>query len=235
MLTLDDVALRRDASFELVVRHFAVAPGEAVAIVGQSGSGKSTCLDIMAGILKPDRAQRFTFHHAEDAPISLADLWQRHDRGGLRNWRARHLGYVLQTGGLVPFLSLADNVGLPLRLLGRREPGRVQELLQALGLDGLGRRKPRHVSIGQRQRAALARALAARPALLLADEPTASLDRDSAETVMGLLTSAARRENAALVMVTHDRDLAVRHGLRIATCASGGALGLSVLDDRETN
>lgn len=215
------------------MRHFRVTRGEAVAIVGQSGSGKSTCLDIMAGILKPDRAQGFTFQHQGDAPVSLADLWQRQDRTRLRDWRAHHLGYVLQTGGLVPFLSLADNIDLPLRLLGRHEPARVQELLAALGLSGLGGRKPRHVSIGQRQRAALARALAARPALLLADEPTASLDPASAETVMSLLTNAARREGAALVMVTHDRGLAARHGLRIAACAPGSAPGLSVLDDRE--
>lgn len=231
LLLLEETGFTRDATFALRIRHLAVHPGEAVAIVGRSGSGKSTCLDIMAGILRPGESGTFRFRSG-DAGLSLAALWARGDQPALRRWRSHHVGYVLQTGGLVPFLSLAANIALPLGLAGAGGPERVQHLLQALGLAGLGGRKPRQVSIGQRQRAALARALAIRPALLLADEPTASLDEETAEAVMREMTGLARDERSALVMVTHDPDLARRHGLRLVHCGQGEQSGLSVIDDR---
>jgi putative ABC transport system ATP-binding protein len=233
LLALEEVEVRRGASFRMLVRHLAVEPGEAVAVVGASGSGKSTCLDVMAGILRPSRAGRFEVRAGgEGAPVSVAALWEEPHQQCLRELRGRVLGYVLQTGGLIPFLSIEENVELPLRRVGRRDPERVRTLLKLLGLADLGPRKPREVSIGQRQRVAVARALAHRPALVLADEPTASLDPDTATEVMTLLAATARHEGAALVMVTHDRELAERHGLRIATCAPAAEPGLSVLCDR---
>jgi putative ABC transport system ATP-binding protein len=233
LIALEDVLARRGPTFRMALRHFTVAPGEAVAIVGRSGSGKSTCLDVMAGILRPDAGGRFEMRVGPGpVPVSVPELWATPRQDGLRELRGRHLGYVLQTGGLVPFLSIGENIELPIRRSGRRDPGRVAVLLERLGLAGLGNRKPRAVSIGERQRAAVARALAHRPALVLADEPTASVDPETAETVMTLLTTAARQEGAALVLVTHDLELARMHGLRITICASGDAPGLSVLDDR---
>ena len=233
LIFLENVLVRRGSSFRVAVRHFTVGPGESVAIVGRSGSGKSTCLDVMAGILRPDEGGRFEMRlKAEAAPISVPALWAAPRQDGLRELRGRHLGYVLQTGGLVPFLSIGENIELPIRRAGRRDASRVVALLERLGLAGLGDRKPREVSIGQRQRAAVARALAHRPALVLADEPTASVDPETAETVMTLLTTAARQEGAALVVVTHDLELVRMHGLRITSCASGDEPGLSVLDDR---
>ncbi len=233
LILIENVLARRGPSFRVALRHFTVAPGKSVAVVGRSGSGKSTCLDVMAGILRPDEGGRFELRPGtEAAPISVPELWAAPRQDGLRELRGRHLGYVLQTGGLVPFLSIGENIELPIRRAGRHDPGRVAALLERLGLEGLGDRKPRQVSIGQRQRAAVARALAHRPALVLADEPTASVDPETAEAVMTLLTTAARQEGAALVVVTHDLELARMHGLRLAICASGAEPGLSVLDDR---
>jgi putative ABC transport system ATP-binding protein len=232
VLALEEVEAKRGGSFRLLVRHFAVASGEAVAIVGRSGSGKSTCLDVMAGILRPARVGRFEICPDGEAAISVAGLWGSPDQVALRELRGRRLGYVLQTGGLVPFLSIAANVELPLRRMDRRDQARVAALLDRLGVTVLEARRPREVSIGQRQRAAVARALAHAPAVVLADEPTASLDPDTAEAVMGVLRDSAAREGAALIVVTHDRDLAQRHGFRVAACVSAGEPGFSVLDDR---
>ena len=107
LIFLENVLVRRGPSFRVAVRHFTVAPGESVAIVGRSGSGNSTCLDAMAGILRPDDGGRFEMRlRAEAAPISVPALWAAPRQDALRELRGRHLGYVLQTGGLVPFLSI---------------------------------------------------------------------------------------------------------------------------------
>src|SRR4051794_24999182 len=115
VMVLEDVEATRGSSFRLLVRHLAVGPGEAVAIVGRSGSGKSTCLDVMAAILRPTRAGRFEIRPGGDgeAVIPVAQLWEAGYQRRLRELRGRRLGYVLQTGGLVPFLSIAANVELP--------------------------------------------------------------------------------------------------------------------------
>ena len=233
LMALENVLARRGPSFRMVLRHFTVAAGEAVAIVGRSGSGKSTCLDVMAGILRPDEGGRFEMRIGpEAAPISVPELWATPRQDGLRELRGRHLGYVLQTGGLVPFLSVAENVELPIRRAGRRDPGRVVQLLERLGLAGLGDRKPRQVRSANGSGRRSPGPLAGRRPWCWRTSRTASVDAETATTVMTLLTTAARQEGAALVVVTHDFELAQLHGLRIARCASGGEPGLSVLDDR---
>lgn len=201
-----------------------VRAGDRLAIVGGSGSGKSTVLDMLAGVLRPARAQAFA---AGDADLAAA--WARDDQSALRSYRAATLGYVLQTGGLAPFLSIEENVALPFWRDGRAPEG-VEALLRDLGLWELRRRAPARVSVGQRQRAAIARALATRPALILADEPTASLDADTAENVMATLVGAADARGAALICVTHDPALAERHGLTLLHCRRTGP-GRSALDD----
>lgn len=231
VLELRSVVAKRGADFRVDIAELAVARGEAVAIVGPSGSGKSTVLDVLACTLAPVEAAQFMCSARGEA-LDLGAIWRRDDTDALRRYRARMVGYVLQTGGLVPFLSLGDNVSLPFWRDGKANGAAVQQVLAELGITALASRMPRHVSVGQRQRAAIARALVGDPPILLADEPTASLDADTAETVMALLVAAARGRGAALVMVTHDPALARRHGLRIATCGAAGP-GLSRLASAE--
>lgn len=224
VLSLRGVVATR-GEFAAEVPALDVRAGDRLAVVGGSGSGKSTVLDMLAGVLRPTSAQLF---RADGVDIAAA--WARNDQSALRAYRAQMLGYVLQTGGLAPFLSIEDNVALPFWRDGRAPVG-VDDLLRDLGLWELRARAPAKVSVGQRQRAAIARALAGAPALILADEPTASLDADTAETVLETLVAAAESRGAALICVTHDPALAERHGFTLLHCRRVGP-GRSALDER---
>ncbi len=181
-----------------------VAPGEFVAIVGESGVGKSTLLNCMAGLDSWDEGM-----------ISLngADLGSMSDddRALLRR---EHVGFVFQAFHVLPHLDVAQNVALPLLLLGQhgnaKANARVQAMLGAVGLEGLGARLPQQLSGGQLQRVAIARALIHRPGLLLADEPTGNLDPTTAAKVMDALILQTRQHGASLVLVTHSQAAANR-------------------------
>lgn len=179
----------------------AIGRGEAVAAMGPSGSGKTTLLHCLAGIERPDRGE-----------VWLGE--QRIDRLGERartRLRARRLGFVFQSDQLVPELPAIENVALPLMLDGHPRRVAVAEARRwfgPLGLDGLERRRPGELSGGQAQRVAIARALVARPAAVFADEPTAALDRATGAGVMDLLVGSTRGSGAALLVVTHDPEVA---------------------------
>ena len=177
-----------------------VAPGEFVAIVGESGVGKSTLLNCMAGLDSWDEGT---------VRLNGADLGQMSDdqRALLRR---RQVGFVFQAFHVLPHLDVAQNVALPLLLLGQADDARVQALLQAVGLGGLGARLPQQLSGGQLQRVAIARALVHRPGLLLADEPTGNLDPTTAARVMDALIAQTREQGAAMVLVTHSVAAAAR-------------------------
>ncbi len=150
-------------------------------------------------------------------PDALA-LW-RADRGdALAALRARTVGFVPQTGALLPFLSLRENIVLPQRILGRPDPARVATLAERLGIAAILDRMPAAVSVGQRQRAAVARALAHRPSVILADEPTASVHPAQAVEILDLLTRTAAEDVAALVITTHDAQRALASGYALAPC-----------------
>jgi len=177
-----------------------VAPGEFVAIVGESGVGKSTLLNCMAGLDSWDAGT-----------VQLAG----HDLGALGDdqralLRRTEVGFVFQAFHVLPHLDVAQNVAVPLMLLGEPADGRVQEMLDAVGLHGLGPRLPQQLSGGQLQRVAIARALVHRPSLLLADEPTGNLDPATAAKVMDVLIAQTRERGAALVLVTHSAAAAHR-------------------------
>ena len=218
LLDFESVVVNRGDGFHLRIGCFRLRPGGKVAIVGPSGSGKSTCLDLFAMALRPDDPGRMTVTLGSSASVDVAALWRDGQASRLRELRARYFGYVLQTGGLIPFLSLQENAMLSRRLLGQDGPGQVPELFRKLGINRLTRRKPRQVSIGERQRAAVVRALAHEPSVVLADEPTASLDRSRAIEVMRLLASTTHDAGVALILVTHDQELAVEFGLPLAKC-----------------
>lgn len=177
-----------------------VAPGEFVAIVGESGVGKSTLLNCMAGL---DSWDEGTVH------LNSADLQtMTDDQRALQ--RRRHVGFVFQAFHVLPHLDVAQNVALPLLLLGQTDDARVQAMLEAVGLGGMGARLPQQLSGGQLQRVAIARALVHRPGLLLADEPTGNLDPTTATKVMDALIAQTREHGASLVLVTHSEAAAGR-------------------------
>jgi len=188
-----DVAVFRNVTFD-------VAEGEFVAIVGESGVGKSTLLNCLAGL---DDASQGTVR-LDGTDLATLDEAQR---ALLR--RAR-LGFVFQAFHVLPHLDVAQNVALPLLLLGRPDPARVDAMLVAVGLAGLGPRLPQQLSGGQLQRVALARALVHGPRLVLADEPTGNLDPATARRVLDALVEQVRRQPAALVLVTHSEAAAAR-------------------------
>jgi putative ABC transport system ATP-binding protein len=180
-----------------------VKSGEFVAIVGDSGVGKSTLLNCMAGL-----------DHWSEGRLSVqgADLGKMNDEQ-LALWRRKAVGFVFQAFHVLPHLDVAQNIGLPLLLL-KQTPAqikpRVSDMLQAVGLEGLGARLPQQLSGGQLQRVAIARALVHSPALVLADEPTGNLDPSTAEKVMDALIAQTRSSGAALVLVTHSQTAAAR-------------------------
>jgi putative ABC transport system ATP-binding protein len=181
-----------------------VQPGELVAILGESGVGKSTLLNIIAGLDEADAGR---------VRIEGSDVTALAEDGRARLRRAR-LGFVFQAFHVLPHLTVADNIALPLLLLGRRDDARVEQMLAAVRLDGFGTRMPRTLSGGQLQRVAIARALVHAPRLVLADEPTGNLDPRAATLVIELLASTARREGAACLLVTHSQ-LAASHADRL--------------------
>ena len=190
-----------------------VAAGEFVAIVGESGVGKSTLLNCIAGL-----------DEWQDGSVILGGA----DVGALSSdqralLRRHQLGFVFQAFNILPQLDVAQNVALPLLLLGRHSEtaGRVRDMLEAVGLQGLDQRLPRELSGGQLQRVALARALIHSPALLLADEPTGNLDPATAARVLDLLREQARERSAAALLVTHSRSAAERADRVLELCADG--------------
>lgn len=220
LLSLRGVTKQRLAAgvrFELHVDALDLVAGERVALVGESGSGKSTLLDLVALASRPDDAARFQLQ-VDDAVANVVTLWHDGTADALAALRARHIGYVPQTGGLFAFLSVFDNIDLPRRLLGLPRDGSVVErLAERLGVADQLRKKPASLSVGQRQRVAIARALAHGPSLVLADEPTASVDPATADIVTDLLLEQAKDRGAALLLASHDWTRVERLGLaRIA-------------------
>lgn len=188
-----------------------VAAGEFIAIVGESGVGKSTLLNCMAGLDTWDAGR--IVHDATDIGALDAEA--------CAIWRRSQVGFVFQAFHVLPHLDVAQNVGLPLMLLGRRDEARVARMLEVVGLAGLGARLPQQLSGGQLQRVAIARALVHRPALLLADEPTGNLDPTTAAKVMDVLLAQTREHGASLVLVTHSEAAAARADRVLHLTASG--------------
>ena len=196
---------------------FEIPRGQAVAVMGPSGSGKSTLLFLLAGLDRPDAGT-----------VRVAGV----DWNGLRGreraaFRRRVCVFVVQGSGLLPQATAAENVEVPLLLDGAgpdERAARVREGLERVGLTAHGAKLPDQLSGGEQQRAAIARALVGRPSLVLADEPTGSLDSVTAQEITALLIAAAREHGAAVVLVTHDPTVAA-HADRVVTLHSGHLRG----------
>jgi len=186
-----DTAVFRDVTLD-------VARGEFVALIGESGVGKSTLLNCVAGLESPDSG---TLELAGQDVLGL-------DEAARARLRRSQLGFVFQAFHVLPHLSVAENVALPLMLLGRPDAARVRDVLDAVGLGELSQRLPAQLSGGQLQRVAIARAVVHSPALILADEPTGNLDPATAERVLKLLVSQVRGAGAACLLVTHSQAAA---------------------------
>ena len=189
----------------------ALAAGEFVALLGESGVGKSTLLNCIAG-LEPADAGSIVLDGQALGPLG--------DDARARLRRAR-IGFVFQAFHLLPHLTVHENVALPLLLLGRPDAQRVEALLAAVGLAGLGTRMPAQLSGGQLQRVAIARAVVHAPALILADEPTGNLDPDNAERVLALLRAQVREAGAACLLVTHSAAAAAQADRVLRLTAAG--------------
>lgn len=183
----------------LDVPEFRVAAGEQVLLMGRSGCGKTTLLHIIAGISRPDEGE---------VRIDQTDI-TRLDEASRDRFRAEHIGYVFQTFNLLPGFSALENVLLGMTFgTGGVDVQRAKALLTRVGLSRRLGHKPAMLSVGEQQRVAVARALANRPKLLLADEPTASVDARHQQEILELIRATCREESVALLLVTHSAQLA---------------------------
>jgi putative ABC transport system ATP-binding protein len=182
-----------------------LAPGESVALTGESGSGKSTLLHLIGGLDRPDAGEILV------GGRNIAGL----DDAALAAFRRNEAGLVFQHFNLIPSLDVAANLSFQARLAGRLDTAWLATLTQRLGLDGLRARYPEQLSGGQQQRVAIGRALASRPSLLLADEPTGNLDEATGDAVLDLMLSLVREAGVTLLMVTHSNRLAARLDRRL--------------------
>ncbi|MDR1659967.1 MAG: ATP-binding cassette domain-containing protein [Desulfovibrio sp.] len=238
IFSLENVSKYRaqGTGYSLAIRCLRVARGERIALTGASGSGKSTALDILGMILRPDEAQGFLFAPGEKT-FDIAALWRKKSLDAMAGIRLRHIGYVLQTGGLLPYLTVGENLGLPARMRGgdkNSATARAVSVAESLGIAHLLNSYPSTLSVGERQRVAIGRALAPQPDIVLADEPTAALDPIHAENVMRLFAATVKRMNASLIMVSHDLPLVREAGLRIVeitVTSAGDGTVLATIDD----
>ena len=187
----EDVAVLRGVNLE-------ISAGERVALSGESGSGKSTLLHLIAGLDRPDAGE------IRVADSNISDLTDP-ERAALRRER---LGLVFQQFNLIPSLNVLDNLLFQTRIAGRHDAAWHGELVERLGLSGLLKRYPEQLSGGQQQRVAIGRALAVKPLLLLADEPTGNLDENTSDDVLALTRDLVRRTGCGFLMVTHSARLA---------------------------
>lgn len=198
-----------------------IEPGEFVAMAGPSGSGKTTLLNLIGGLTRPSRG------HVWVAGRNLTGLSNRE----LARMRLEHIGYVFQAYNLLPVLTAMENAEFPLLLLGMDERDRrprVHELFERTGLDGLEDRRPGKLSGGQQQRVAVIRAVASRPALVLADEPTANLDSHTSDALLDMMEELNRELATTFVFATHDPRV-MRRARRLIRLVDGAIAA----DDRQ--
>jgi len=184
-----------EQGFDLTVPKLTIHRGEKVALVG-------------------DNVEEFTFVTLDHKRLNVAEAWRQKNKNKLAQARMRSIGYVLQTGGLLPFLSVYDNIGLSLYGLGQPAQEAVKKLAVKLGIERHLQKYPMQLSVGERQRVAIARAMAHEPSVVIADEPTASLDPINATEVMGIFTQIADEKDVTFIVATHEWERVKELGFR---------------------
>jgi putative ABC transport system ATP-binding protein len=212
VLEIRNLAKRREQAgnvFELRVPAFVLEQGRFYGIAGKSGSGKSTLLDMLALVMRPTTADSFRIRSAgSGASWEVGELWRRNDELALAGIRRTMCGYVLQSGGLIGFLSVRQNLEIPFQLVGHHpDQARIEAMAERFGVGRELSKKPRHLSGGQRQRVAILRALMLSPPLILADEPTAAVDSERAKQIVAEFRQLALEMGSTIVMVSHDHEL----------------------------
>jgi len=192
-------------AFRLSVPSLQIAQGEKIALIGESGCGKSTLLDMLSFILQPTKSGSFRFRpHLNDGDaIDIRQHWDRRQQNTLGDLRRRYIGYVMQTGGLLPYLTVRDNINLSRNVLGMKDDGSVEKLAHELGIKRHLNKLPDSLSTGERQRVAIGRALAHHPSIVIADEPTASVDPFAAENIMSLFISLVEEMHITVIVASH--------------------------------
>ena len=202
-------------TFRLRVPSLQITQGEKIALIGESGCGKSTLLDMLAFISQPTGIAAFRFRpEQEEEAIDVAQLWKKKQMNKLGDLRKRHIGYVMQTGGLLPYLTVRENMSLSRAVLGLRDDDTVDLLAKELGIARHLGKLPETLSVGERQRVAIGRALSNQPSIVIADEPTASVDPFAAEKIMSLFIGLAEERNITVVVASHAWRHIKRLGLR---------------------
>lgn len=197
-----------------------VEKGEFVAIVGPSGSGKSTLLHLLAGIDKPSAGQVF---------INDKDIYSMSEKE-ISRYRRRNIGFIFQAFNLIPILSAEENIKLPVLMDNKKvDEAYISELMEILDIKERNNHLPGELSGGQQQRVSIARALANKPSIILADEPTGNLDSKNSKEVLELLKGTIKKYNQTLVMITHDSDIA-KMADRIITISDG-----MIIDDKKVS
>ncbi len=214
MIELDVRGMRKelrdtDRAFELSIPAFQARGGEKIAVVGTTGSGKTTAMDIFAMASRPTSCDRFHLR-VGDTVHDLGVVSGSRRRSA--RLRASHFGYVMQKSPLFPFLSVRENVLLQQRISKRPDAPFVLQLLERLGITMIADALPAEISVGQKQRAAIARSLSHHPSIILCDEPTGALDPKTARDCIETIIWAAENSGAVLVMITHDWELAEAFG-----------------------
>ncbi|MDH3535378.1 MAG: ABC transporter ATP-binding protein [Gammaproteobacteria bacterium] len=196
--------LSHGVGFRLIVPDIQISAQENIALVGHSGCGKSTLLDMLALILRPDDSAQFNLHPIDGDNHDIGNLWQRQKQNQLSQIRKRHIGYVLQSGGLLPYLTVRENIELPRKMLGLPDDDSINSISKVLGIHRQLDKLPGFLSAGERQRAAFARALSHRPSVLIADEPTSALDPITAQKIMAVVMEVIRGLKITLITASHD-------------------------------
>ncbi|CDG89926.1 ABC transporter ATP-binding protein [Xenorhabdus bovienii] len=215
MLYIQSMQIQRgqaDQGFTVSLPRLSLNAGEVAALTGPSGCGKSTLLEMIGGILQPDSLECYQLGIP---PRDITDSLLEGEENQLAQVRAKDLGFMLQHGGLLPWLSVEQNIQLPRQIAGLVARSEwLDTAIARLSIAGLMKKMPSQLSIGERQRVAFARAIAHQPQLLLADEPTAALDPHNAETLFSLIVEMVKALNLVAIIVSHDWQRVTDFGLK---------------------
>ncbi|CAI3938652.1 ABC-type lipoprotein export system [Commensalibacter communis] len=205
---LEKISRQFSGGITIEIATASICLGDKILISGPSGCGKSTMLGMLSLALKPDRGKIFLCDK-----VDVLEKWKRNKRDDLAMLRAALFGFIPQTAGLIPFLTIQENILMPQRLIGKKDQDWFLYLVHRLEINAILSHKPHQVSVGQRQRVAVARALINHPLIVLADEPTASVHPSLADGILELLIETIQETGAALIMTSHDTKRTLQYGL----------------------